>query len=146
MVCPAPGSSSIRSRKISSQQLYSGYPTSTGSALSNTPTSKPILYRSPQPQHQKTGGFVIHGYDTGISGNVRSSSRDSGSSSSRTASRIGSRAGGLPSIANTTGINKRGRNPIRNRPERSIQPYQGKTSPLRNEISKGTERFHYIYN
>ena len=117
---------------------------SAGSVLTKASISVPVMYKSPQLQHQKSSGFTIQGYDTGITANVRSSSRDSGSSSSRTTSRTGSRGGCIPAITTTAGMNKRGRNPIRNRPERIIHLYQENTSPLRNAISKGNEMFNFF--
>ena len=126
---------SARSKKIASPHQYASHTLS-------APTQSPLTYKSPQLHHQRSGGFTIQGYDAGIPSAIRSSSRDSGSSSSRAASRTGSRGGGASTISGASSSNKRLRNTIRGRPERSAQMDQEAASQLQHDIFKGSLTFY----
>ena len=113
---------------------------SSGSGIARNAAPVHVTYQSPQLQHQKSGGFSVHGYEAGMSIGVRSSSRDSGSSSSRTTSRTGSRGGGsgtVSTLASTAVISKRARNSLRNRLDRNTHTDQENSSSLQKAIDNG---------
>ena len=112
---------------------------SPGSGLTRNTAPVHVTYQTPQLQHQKSGGFSVHGYEAGMSNALRSSSRDSGSSSSRTTSRTGSRGGGgtVSTLASIAVTNKRVRNTLRNKIDRNTHTDQENSSSLLNTMDNG---------
>ena len=135
---------SARSKKISSPHQYTSHGLTSEHGLTNTSEQSPITYKSPQLQHQRSGGFAVQGYDAGVSTAIRPSSRDSGSSSSRAASRIGSRGGGASTMSGASSSNKRLRNTSRGRPDRSS--HMDPDTQLQNEIFKGNYHLASLYS
>lgn len=120
---------------------------SPGSGITrNTAPVQHVTYQSPQLQHQKSGGFSVHGYEAGMSNALRSSSRESGSSSSRATPRTGSREGGrgtVSTLANIAVTTKRVRNTLRNKIDRSIHTDQESSSSLPNAIDNGKYLYYF---